>query len=65
MDNQEIARELVKLARELVAVDLFKDLPQDLTKLSKSQQKKWIDFLVKKPLRELRRNQDIVLKQIP
>jgi len=39
-------------------------LPQDLSTMSESQQMETIKFLAKKPLKELRRRQDIVTKQL-
>jgi len=43
--------------------DPFSKLPQDLTKLTKKQQKDVIAFFVTLPLKELRKRQDIVKKQ--
>jgi hypothetical protein len=40
------------------------DWPKDLRKLSKADIKKGVDFLAKKPIRELRKNQDLLDAQI-
>ncbi|HUW08998.1 MAG TPA: hypothetical protein VM537_04675 [Anaerolineae bacterium] len=44
-------------------LDGWSDLPKDLTKLTQQQHKDVIKFLAKKPLKELRRRQDLVTAQ--
>lgn len=41
----------------------FSDLPQDLAQMTPEQYQRVVDYLVTKPLKELRRRQDLVAQQ--
>lgn len=67
--KKETQKRLVRVAKVLEkiagdTIDFDQRLPKDLSKMSKKQIKSVIVYLSKKPVKELRKKQDLVNKQI-